>query len=164
MGKDFILVSVLFVCLGNICRSPTAEGVFRELVERNGLNHKIKTDSSGTSAWHIDEPPDKRSQTAALKRGINISDLRGRQSTPDDFQKFDYILAMDKSNLSALKRMAPADYTGHLSLFLDFAPDSGYREVPDPYYGGGRGFATVLDLCQQASENLLDHILKNHPD
>jgi len=131
------MVNVLFVCLGNICRSPTAEGVFRDLVEREGLSDKIHTDSAGTHAYHIGEPPDSRAQDEAKRRGIDISGLRGRQARAADFKDFDYVLAMDRSNHQNLLSICPLDMEQRLSMFLDFAPGIDRREVPDPYYEGG---------------------------
>ncbi len=146
---------VLFVCLGNICRSPTAHGVFESLVAERGLAGEIEVDSCGTAHWHIGEPPDERSIAAAERRGYEMGHLRARQFTPDDFDTFDYILAMDHSNLANLERLRPAEYDGVLDLFLSFAPESGVVEVPDPYYGDGDGFNAVLDLVEAASEGLL---------
>lgn len=151
------------VCLGNICRSPTAHGVFESMVRQRGLTEKIQVDSAGTSGWHIGEPPDSRSQSAASKRGYDLSEQRGRQVTELDFEHFNYILAMDQANLSELKRLQPEHYEGHLGLFLDFAGDVPAREVPDPYYGDGKGFDTVLDLVEVASDGLLTHILARNP-
>lgn len=150
---------VLFVCLGNICRSPTAEGVFRDLVKKRGLESQITIDSAGTGDWHIGRPADVRAAKAALGRGYDLSSLRARQAIADDFRQFDYILAMDESNLSNLRALAPADYEGYLGLFLEFSEQSDHTEVPDPYYGGGQGFELVLDLVEDASEGLLRHIL-----
>lgn len=154
------MVSVLFVCLGNICRSPTAEGVFRHLVEQRGLSDKIRIDSAGTHAYHIGEPPDGRAQAEARRRGINIGALRGRQATADDFLNFDYVLAMDASNLSNLKKICPSGHAERLSLFLDFAPELNRREVPDPYYDNG--FAGVYDMIEAAARGLLADIEVKH--
>lgn len=151
---------VLFVCLGNICRSPTAHGVFREIVARRGLSQQISIDSAGTAAYHIGNPPDHRSAACALQRGYDLSDLRARQAVTADFSQFDYILAMDAQNLSDLESICPSDYQGHLGLFLDFASES-VREVPDPYYGGPEGFDHVLDLVESASEGLLGHMVRD---
>jgi protein-tyrosine phosphatase len=150
-------VKVLFVCLGNICRSPTAEGVFRHYVEQAGLSDKISIDSAGTSDWHIGKTPDPRTQAAAAVRGYDLSKLRGRQAVPEDFKQFDLILAMDNSNLNNLQAIQPADGTAELALYLPrfgISPD----EVPDPYYGGEDGFELVLDMLEQASQVLLDEI------
>ena len=155
-------VRVLFVCMGNICRSPTAEGVFRALVEREGLAERIRTDSAGTHAYHIGSPPDPRSQAAARKRGVDLSDLRGRQTKPHDFDAFDYLLAMDRDNHRNLLAIAPAGGEGKVRLFLEFAEGLNIREVPDPYYGGGDGFERVLDMIEAASQGFLDHIRRTH--
>jgi protein-tyrosine phosphatase len=152
------LVNVLFVCLGNICRSPTAEGVFRALVEREGLAGKIATDSAGTAAYHVGEPPDPRAQAAARQRGVDIGDLRGRQATAADFGRFDYVLAMDESNYVNLKRLCPKGAEGRLRMFLDFASKPGRRSVPDPFYGNTDRFEEVLDMVEDAAHGLLDHI------
>jgi protein-tyrosine phosphatase len=149
---------VLFVCLGNICRSPTAEGVFRALVEERGLSHRIEIDSCGTSAWHVGEAPDSRSAREAARRGYDLSALRGRQVASTDFERFDYILAMDRANLSELELQRPAGYEGHLGLLLAFASEAELEEVPDPYYGGEGGFSHVLDLIEDASRGLLADI------
>ncbi|WP_027856985.1 low molecular weight protein-tyrosine-phosphatase [Marinobacterium jannaschii] len=149
--------SVLFVCLGNICRSPTAHGVFQALVERQGLRDQIRVDSAGTGAWHAGESPDSRATQAAARRGYDLSQQVARQVVAADFDQFDYILAMDQANLAHLRQMKPEAYSGYLGLFLDFA-DCSESEVPDPYYGGGQGFEQVLDLVESASEGLLDAI------
>ncbi|MCP4596838.1 low molecular weight protein-tyrosine-phosphatase [Neptuniibacter sp.] len=150
---------VLFVCLGNICRSPTAHGVFQSLVDQNGLSEQIHVDSAGTAAYHVGNPPDSRSTETAKKRGYDLTPLRARQAIEEDFYEFDYILAMDSSNLINLKAIRPSDYDGHLSLFLDFTSMS-EAEVPDPYYGGDAGFEHVLDLVESASQGLLEQIKK----
>lgn len=154
-------VRVVMVCLGNICRSPTAEAMFRQRAEHAGLAHLIEVDSSGTSDWHIGEAPDRRSQQAAKRRGYDLSTLRGRQAIAEDFDQFDYVLAMDEQNLRHLQRMCPEDYKGQLALFLDYG-SSAVREVPDPYHGGSEGFETVLDLIEDASEGLLEDIRDRH--
>ncbi|MEQ8263398.1 low molecular weight protein-tyrosine-phosphatase [Pseudohaliea sp.] len=146
---------VLFVCLGNICRSPTADAVFREQVARAGLAGRVRIDSCGTAGYHVGEPPDARATAAAARRGYDLSPLRARQFDPADFERFDYILAMDESNLAHLEARRPEGYRGRLDLFLALAPALGRREVPDPYYGGERGFEEVLDLVEQAGEALL---------
>ena len=148
---------VLFVCLGNICRSPTAHGVFQTLVDQQGLSDCIEVDSAGTAAYHVGNPPDHRSTAAAAKRGYDLSLLRARQARKSDFNEYDYILAMDKSNLQNLSQIKPASYAGHLGLFLQFT-DMFDEEVPDPYYGDGDGFEYVLDLVESASHGLLDQI------
>lgn len=151
-------VRVLFVCLGNICRSPTAQGVFEAQVRQAGLAKQIKIDSAGTSDWHIGAAPDSRTVKAAKKRDYDLSSLRGRQALPEDFQHFDYILAMDADNLAELNKIKPRNYSGHLGLFLDFAKAFEESNVPDPYYGGSQGFDLVLDLIENAGEGLLEHI------
>jgi len=149
---------VLFVCLGNICRSPTAEGVFRGAIERAGLATRVRVDSAGIGDWHVGEPPDRRAIAAARERGYDLAPLRGRQVLRTDFGEFDWILAMDRSNLRALQALRPPDYAGHLGLFLDVAPHLGRSEVPDPYYGGAADFAQVLDLVEPASEALIERV------
>lgn len=145
---------VLFVCLGNICRSPTAEGVFRDRLARAGLTERIEVDSCGTGDWHIGESPDPRAMAAARSRDIDLSALRGRQVCDADFGKFDYILAMDHGNLKNLKRLCPADCRAHVGLFLDYAGRHG-EAIPDPYTGDERGFENVLDLIEAASDGLI---------
>ena len=147
--------SVLFVCLGNICRSPTAHGVFEALLQQRGLSHALSVDSCGTGDWHVGSAPDRRATAEAGERGYDLSHLRARQVQAADFKRFDYILAMDRANLTELQAMCPAGYTGHLGLFLPFAAEAITREVPDPYYGGADGFAHVLDLVEAASKGLL---------
>ena len=155
-------VKVLFVCLGNICRSPTAEGVFRYLVQEAFMEEHIHIDSAGTANWHSGRAPDPRTIAAAKKRNVDLSVLRARAVAPEDFYAFDYILAMDDANLSDLKSSKPADYKGHLGLFLDFASSEHYRHVPDPYHGDADGFELVLDLIEDASAGLLLAIKKQH--
>lgn len=157
MGKD-IQSSVLFVCMGNICRSPTAEAVFRARVEAAGLARHIAIDSAGTHDYHIGEPPDARTRRAARQRGYDMSALRGRQVGREDFLRFDYVLAMDHANLSILRSLRPERADNHLGLFLEFARSHAEREVPDPYYGGAEGFERVLDMVEDAAEGLLSHI------
>lgn len=155
-------IKVLFVCMGNICRSPTAEGVFRKLIEDQSVDQNIKIDSAGTHAYHVGEAPDKRAQSAAHNRNIDLSKLRGRKFTSTDYHDFDYLLAMDQSNYSHMQSIDPGDGKAELSLLLDFATQSSEREVPDPYYGGDRGFERVLDMIQDGSEGLLKHIRQQH--
>ena len=147
--------------MGNICRSPTAEGVFRQKVEQNNLQNQISIDSAGTHAYHVGNSPDKRAQEAALKRDIDLSNQHARRVHADDFSEFDYIIAMDESNMEDLLAICPVDYEDRLHLFLAFS-DSEQSEVPDPYYGQGRGFEIVLNLVEDASEGLLKHIRKNN--
>lgn len=156
-------VRVLFVCMGNICRSPTAEGVFKHFVVERGLTAQIESDSAGTHDYHIGAPPDARAQAAALRRGYDLSPLRARQVTPEDFAAFDYVLAMDEANRRALRQLCPAHYRERVKLFLEFAPEAGRREVPDPYYGGAQGFEEVLDLVEGAALGLLEHIRADGP-
>lgn len=151
-------VRVLFVCLGNICRSPMAEGVFAKVAGEEGLGDIVEIDSAGTSSWHIDEPPDGRAQEAAREIGVDISELRGRQVRARDFDDFDFLIAMDESNLAKLRAAAPAACHDRIQLFLDFAADTGRADVPDPYYGGADGFRYVLDLIERASRGLARHI------
>lgn len=155
------MVRVLFVCTGNICRSPTAEGVFRALVEAEGLADRIEIDSAGTHAYHVGESPDPRSQAAAKRRGIDLSAIRGRKVTVKDFETFDYVLAMDRTNLQILKRLRPRDAHARLQMMLDFVPDGDEKDVPDPYYGAGDGFERVLNLIEAASQRLLGEIQRS---
>jgi protein-tyrosine phosphatase len=150
--------SVLFVCMGNICRSPTAHGVMRQLLHEQGTDVSVQLDSAGTHAWHVNEPPDPRSMQAALSRGVDISDLRARAVEISDFKKFDLILAMDQDNLTMLKRIQPKGSKAHLELMLHFASYADTGEVPDPYYGGSNGFERVLDLLEDASRGLLTEL------
>jgi len=156
------LVNVLFVCLGNICRSPTAEGVFRGLLKKEGLDEQISVDSAGTGNWHVGSPPDRRAQAAAKDRGIDLSGQRARQATKDDFNRFDYIIAMDSDNHDDLSRLCPPGDKKKLHLFLDFAPELGRSDVPDPYYGADGGFEGVLDMIEAASQGLLADIRENY--
>jgi protein-tyrosine phosphatase len=161
-------VSVLFVCLGNICRSPTAHGVFQHLVDYHNLQHAISVDSAGTGDWHIGRAPDARATTTALQRGYDLSVLRARQVSAEDFTRFDYILAMDAQNLRDLQRMRPARFRGELDLFLHYGSSSLHddnnklREVPDPYYGESDRFEHVLDLVEDAAHGLLRAITAQH--
>jgi protein-tyrosine phosphatase len=150
---------VLFVCMGNICRSPTAEGAFRHLVSSRAPNLNVHVDSAGTHAYHVGEPPDPRAQRAAERRGISLAHIRARRVVPEDFARFDLVLAMDELNLAMLQTLCPDENRSRLKLFLEFAPRLGQREVPDPYYGGGNGFEQVLDLVEEASLGLLEHLL-----
>jgi protein-tyrosine phosphatase len=150
-------IKVLFVCMGNICRSPTAEGVFRHLIEQEGLQDRIAIDSAGTGEWHIGSPPDERALSAATTRGYDLSRLRARQVTRDDFAEFDYVLAMDAQNVHDLRRLAPREHAHKIRLFTDFC-SSGACEVPDPYAGGPEGFEEVLDLVEDAAQGFLRHV------
>ncbi len=150
-------VRVLMVCLGNICRSPTAHIVFAQRVLEAGLQERVRVDSAGTGDWHIGHPPDARSQTAAAQRGYDMSALRARQVRARDFQDFDLLLAMDENNLRDLQRLAPPEHRHKLRLFMDFA-DLEERSVPDPYYGEAQDFQRVLDLVETAADGLLRHL------
>ncbi|WOF75666.1 low molecular weight phosphotyrosine protein phosphatase [Parvibaculaceae bacterium PLY_AMNH_Bact1] len=150
------MTSVLFVCLGNICRSPTAEAVFRARAAIAGLD--VEIDSAGTGAWHLGAVPDERAQAAGLARGYDLTPIRARQVVEDDYERFDLVLAMDHDNLSTLKSRAPRDRHERIRLFLAFAPETGLNAVPDPYYGGDDGFEEVLDLIEVASDGLIAHL------
>ena len=151
------MVKVLFICMGNICRSPTAEGVFRYKVAQANLQDHISIDSAGTHAYHVGNPPDARAQDAALKRNIDLSSQRARRVNADDFSSFDYVIAMDDSNKRDLLTICPAGFEDRVHLFLDFA-EGNETEVPDPYYGQGRGFEIVLNLVEDAADGLLARI------
>ncbi len=155
-------ISVVFVCMGNICRSPTAEAVFRHYVDSAGMSGQITIDSAGTHDYHIGEKPDARAQRAARQRGYDMSDLRGRQVEEGDFRRFDYVLAMDSANLTVLQLMVPPDAGTLPRLFLDYARHHREREVPDPYYGGADGFERVLDMVEDAAQGLLEEIRQKH--
>ena len=147
---------VLFVCLGNICRSPTVHGVFRELAQREAPGLVSEVDSAGTADYHVGRPPDPRSCHAAAQRGYDLSDLRARQVEAIDFERFDLLLAMDRANLQALRELAPRSRRGQAQLFLEYAGHEGLREVPDPYYGGADGFAKVYEMLVASCAGLLD--------
>jgi len=148
-------IKILFVCMGNICRSPTAEGVFRFHAEQAGMAERLYIDSAGTHAYHTGEPPDRRARAAAERRGMSLEGISARRVSNEDFERFDYIIAMDEDNLARLHDEAPEEHHTKLSLFLEFG-ESGEREVPDPYYGGSAGFERVLDLVEEASRGLLE--------
>jgi protein-tyrosine phosphatase len=154
-------VRVLFVCMGNICRSPTAHALFREAVTVAGLDDEIATDSAGTHSYHIGNPPDARATATSLARDVDMTDLRARQVCEADFELFDYIVAMDRDNLSFLKESCPPAAQDRLSLMLDWADGWG-DEVPDPYYGGDGGFIRVFDMLIEASQGLLAHMVSSH--
>lgn len=156
------MIKVLFVCMGNICRSPTAEGIFNHLVSRENLGNLIKVDSAGTHAYHVGNPPDHRAQATALKRGIDLSTQTARRVRSSDFEEFDYILVMDKDNLHDLEEICPAAYARKLRLFLEYAPDFEIKEVPDPYFGGPGGFDRVMDMVEIAAQGLLREIRARH--
>jgi protein-tyrosine phosphatase len=144
--------------MGNICRSPTAQGVFESVVDEADLNRHIKIDSAGTHAYHVGEGPDRRAMQAAAKRGFELGGQRARRVEEADFTRFDYVLAMDSSNLDDLLSMCPQQYRGKVRLFLEFAENPLQQDVPDPYYGGGQGFERVLDLIEAGSRGLLADI------
>ena len=153
-------VSICFVCLGNICRSPTAEGVMRQLVGEAKLAERILVDSAGTGDWHIGEPPDERAQQAAARRGIDLAALRGRQIAAADFERFDLLIAMDDKNVAALRQVCPPAQRDKIRLLMEFVPETdsrcgGAREVADPYFGGAEGFEQVLDQCEAACRGLI---------
>ncbi len=157
------MIRILFVCLGNICRSPTAQGVFERLIDARGLADSIVVDSAGTANWNIGKPPDPRTVEAARRRGIDLSRQRARQVTRRDLQVFDYVLTMDRENLKAIRNLATNDQHGHIGLLLDFAPHLGLKDVPDPYYGGPQEFENVLDLIEEAATGLLAQICAEFP-
>ena len=159
-------VKILMVCLGNICRSPTAEVAFRHEVAKRKLEHLFDIDSAGTGTWHIGEKPDSRARAAAAKRDMDLESLQARTVRPEDFHHFDYIFAMDTQNLSDLKAMQPTSSKSNIQLFLTW-PDkaggqNGYQEVPDPFYSNEDEFELVLDLVVAASADILDHIVDTH--
>ncbi len=156
------IIRVLFVCMGNICRSPTAHGVFRKMVELAELSHRIEVDSAGTHSYHIGKEPDPRACEVAHPKGYDLSDLQARRVAEQDYEQFDYIVAMDEENLMLLQERCPDEHRHKLHLLLDFAPAVTQREVPDPYYGGRKGFERVLSLVEAGSQGLLQHIVKEH--
>ncbi len=156
------MIKVLFVCTGNICRSPTADGVFRKIVDAAGLSDQISVDSCGLSAYHVGELADPRSREMAQSRGYDLDDIRSRKIKPGDYVQFDYILAMDDGHLRDMRRQAPAANQNKIELFLDYHPDMAGQSVPDPYYGGENGFSHVFDMIEQTSNKLLDHIRQKH--
>lgn len=155
------MVRILFVCMGNICRSPLAQGIFENVLRREGLEDEVFVDSAGTGAWHVGSPPDERAQRSAGQRGLDLSSQRARRITPEDCKTFDYILTMDEDNYHAVASLCRGSAV--VRPFLDFAANSPETEVPDPYYGGPDGFEHVLDLVEDASEGLLEDIRKRHP-
>lgn len=156
--EDDRVVNVLFVCLGNICRSPTAEGVFHRMIEAEGLQGRVRIDSAGIAPWQIGRAPDPRAVAAARRRGIELTRLRARQVGLADFDAFDYLIAMDRQNLADLAALCPPRRANRLHLLLAFAARNPHQEVPDPFYGGEDGFEAVLDLIESGSRGLLDHL------
>jgi protein-tyrosine phosphatase len=154
------MVRVLFVCMGNICRSPLAQGVFEDVLRREGLEGEVSVDSAGTGAWHVGSSPDERALSAASLRGVDISSQRARRIKPEDCRNFDYVLTMDEENYRAVAGLCRGSAV--VRPFLDFATDSPETAVPDPYYGGPDGFEHVLDLVEEASEGLLEDIRERH--
>nr|WP_211213313.1 low molecular weight protein-tyrosine-phosphatase [Kushneria aurantia] len=149
---------ILFVCLGNICRSPMAEGLMRRRLELEGLEDQLELDSCGVGDYHAGDPPDPRARREAQRRGADIEALRARRLRRDDFERFDYLLCMDDSNLEALRAMAPPESRAHVGLLLDFAPSRGEREIDDPWFGGADNFTRVADQLEAACDGLLDHL------
>ncbi len=154
---------VLFVCMGNICRSPTAAGVFAKVLEERAPDLDVLVESAGTHAYHVGDPPDPRARRAAERRGVDLSALRARQVTEEDFAQFELVLAMDMQNRAELIERSPVEYHERIRLFLEFAPQLGREDVPDPYYGGSNGFEYVLDLVEEASLGLLEHLRRTAP-
>ncbi len=146
---------ILLVCMGNICRSPTAEGIVNNIIINKGICGLIKVDSAGTHGYHIGEPPDPRTCEAALRRGIDLSGLRARKVVPEDFERFDLLLAMDRDNLALLRRGARPEHQAKLGLFMHYASHFDAEDVPDPYYGGEQGFELVLDMVEDAGQGLI---------
>lgn len=153
-------IKVLFVCMGNICRSPTAEGVFNKVVTDLGMTDRFLVDSAGTHAYHIGEGPDSRAQQTARTRGVNLSEIRARKVTPSDFEHFDHILAMDSDNYHMLLAASPEEHHHKIKLFLEYAPERSENDVPDPYYGGQHGFNHVFDLVEDASRGFYHSVIK----
>lgn len=151
---------ILFVCTGNICRSPTADGVLRKMLWDRGLDSQVEVDSAGLTAYHVGEKPDRRSQRTAKKRGYDLSFIRARKFERGDFQEFDLVLAMDRGHLQSMKATKPENCRARLCMFLDFASSLQESDVPDPYYGGEDGFEHVLDLVEAGSEGIIEFLKK----
>ena len=158
MPQHEIDYRILFVCMGNICRSPSAEGVFLKVLEEQAPELRIEVDSAGTHAYHVGEPPDSRAQRAAQRRGVDLGRQRARLVSTEDFERFDFVLAMDELNRDTLIEQSPPEFHDRIRLFLEFAPHRGRSAVPDPYYGGSNGFEYVLDLVEEAATGLLEHL------
>jgi protein-tyrosine phosphatase len=154
-------VKVLFVCMGNICRSPTAHGVFQAMVDEQGLGGSIHVDSAGTHSYHIDSPPDSRSQATARSRGLDLSGLRARRFVVPDFVEFDYLLGMDQGNIADMHAIRPDDASARLQLMLEYSDKYQQHEVPDPYFSN-EGFDLVFDMVDDASRGLLQHVRAQH--
>ncbi len=152
-------IKVLFVCMGNICRSPTAEGVFNKLLDDLGATHRFFVDSAGTHAYHVGESPDSRAQQTARNRGVTLSNIRARKVSSSDFDEFDYILAMDSDNYQLLRDACPSEHHHKIKLFLEYAPNHEENNVPDPYYGGQNGFEHVFDLVEDASQGFYQAVI-----
>ena len=152
------MIKILFVCMGNICRSPTAEGVFRQMLKRQLLDGRVEVDSAGTHSYHVGEAPDPRTQRAAASRGYDLSDIRARKVAPQDLEYFDLILAMDHNNLEVLKRLCPPETHNRIKLFMSYARSFDDDEVPDPYYGLGHGFDLVIDMIEDAAQGVIDAV------
>jgi protein-tyrosine phosphatase len=152
-------IRVLMVCLGNICRSPTAEAMLRRKIHEAGLDDRIEVDSAGTAGYHVGSPPDRRAIAHGERRGLKMKALRGRQVSAGDFQRFDFILAMDEDNLADLEEIRPPGSRAHLALLMSYAPGARSRVVPDPYYGSADGFEAVLDLVEEAAQGFLGAVL-----
>jgi len=157
-----VKIKILFVCMGNICRSPTAHGVFQALVDKEGLTQDIEVDSAGTHAYHVGEQPDRRAQEVARSRGFDLSDQRARRTEGEDFRTYDYLVVMDQDNYHSLLSICPEGMEDKIHLFMDYAPSFRTREVPDPYYGGPSGFERVFDMVEAASLGLLDEMRRRH--
>jgi len=154
-------IRVLMVCLGNICRSPTAEAMLRKKVHEAGLDDRVEVDSAGTADYHVDSPPDRRAVAHGERRGLQMKQLRGRQVEVADFDRFDFILAMDEDNLANLRQLQPAGSRAEVALLMSYAPRAGSAEVPDPYYGGADGFEHVLDLVDAAATGFISMVVSN---
>ncbi len=153
-------IKVLFVCMGNICRSPTAEGVFNRVIKDKGTADHFLVDSAGTHAYHVGEPSDTRAQQTAKNRGVDLSKIRARKVSPTDFEYFDHVLAMDADNYHMLLAESPEEHQHKIALFLDYAADRSEQDVPDPYYGGANGFEHVFDLVEDASQGFYQTVMK----
>lgn len=156
------MIRVLFVCMGNICRSPAAQGVFEHVAREAGWEDRVFVDSAGTHAYHVGEPPDERAQREARRRGLDLSRQRARAVSEEDFSRFDYILAMDESNLSILRDRRPGNANARLHLLLEFGDGIEERSVPDPYWSGQDGFARVFDLVENGASGFLSHLMNTH--